>query len=133
VIHSDEVPRKQSDQTATEAAYWNAFKAIEALAGEPGNEQRFRERLVAMGINPDEPVGLREQLPLIRRIREVHRTRDARAGHGHRSKTHGSKPIAYRELLDAQVLAHACIFLYLDHRGAFVTHDFFVWPERRET
>ena len=117
VMRSDEFPARQADRAAVESAFVESFKAIEAMVGEPGDEQRLRRRLVNMGIDPDEPVGYTEDLSIVRRIRDVHRTRDKRAGHGYRPQ--GVAPITYRELMNAQALARACILMHLDHLGAF--------------
>ncbi len=59
VMHSDELPVRQSDRTAVEGAFLDAFKAVEALVGEPGHDEvRFRKRLIDRGIDPDEPAHL---------------------------------------------------------------------------
>ncbi len=130
VMHSDEQPQSQADRAAVESAFLEAFKAIEALAGEPGREERLRKRLTNMGIDPDEPVGYTEKLPIIQRIGQVRDTRDTKAGHGHRPKS--VSPITYRELMNAQALARSCLFMRLDHLGAFVAEDSFVWPHKRD-
>lgn len=105
----DERPTTEADRIRLESSVLNAFRAVEALVGEPGkNEERFRRRLRYAGIDPDEPVGFRgEPQNTIRdRIAWLHGLRDVAASHGRRRR---ADPLSFREVMEAQHLGQAVV------------------------
>jgi hypothetical protein len=106
---NSDLPSSQVERARVETAYQNAFKAIEAVIGEPPkNEKRLRLTLVRNGVNPDEIVGydLYGMKPaketLLKKLIDMHQTRDKMAAHG---KTNVPRAIGYCELKDKQALA----------------------------
>jgi hypothetical protein len=113
--------RAPNDQVAAvkaEAAVWNAFKAVEAIIGDPpSDERRFRGKLTQAGIDPDEEVGyLRwghqgdpsgQREPVSARIRAMSRCRDRRAAHG--SRTSPDRGITFYEIMDFQATSRFCV------------------------
>jgi hypothetical protein len=101
-----------------EQSFHNAFKTIEAVLGgePPSDDARFRRRLSALGVDPDEPVGFGpDKEPLIDVLRRVRETRDARAAHAGRTSA-ATRGITYYELMEAQAAAAAvltCAILHL--------------------
>lgn len=101
---ADVFPESAFGRLKAEQAYHNAFKALEALiGGEPSRDDRkFRERLLAIGIDPDSvdqcSVPGETLMDILKRIRQ---TRDARAAHAGRTKA-STREIAYSELNEAQ-------------------------------
>lgn len=101
-----------TERARIETAYQNAFKAIEAVIGEPPKEERrLRMRLVEAGIDPDETVGYgfyerygaepgKEKL--IKKLTDMHHSRDKKSAHG---RTAIPRTIGYCELKDKQALA----------------------------
>jgi hypothetical protein len=100
------------DRARIEAAFHNAFKAIEALiGGEPARaDAKFRRRLQAIGVDPDEVVGYRgmEREPLFDVLLRVRATRDGRAAHAGRTSAE-RRGITYYELMEAQAAAGAAL------------------------
>jgi hypothetical protein len=94
-----------------EAAFHNAYKAMEALlGGEPPKEiAKLRERLESRSINPDEVAGfagLREDM--LARVIRLQAIRDKRSAHAGRTGVK-SRSISYFELMDAQYAAATAI------------------------
>ena len=103
------IPQSQREKARVETAYQNAFKAIEAIIGEPPKDKgKLRMRLIEAGINPDENVGynLYGMKPgketILKKLVDMHETRDKKAAHG---KTKIPRAIGYCELKDKQALA----------------------------
>lgn len=90
---------------------------IEAIAGEPGNEKRFRQRLSAWGLDYDERVGFgrRRRQRLGDRIRWLQDARDSAAAHGRRRRPN---PFTLFEAMEAQHLAEAVL-----HRALWFTAE----------
>jgi hypothetical protein len=115
----DKAADSQVTQVEIESAVWNAYKAIEAIIGEPPKDERkYRATLIAHGINPEEKVGhcwpslgannpARE--PMADKIRKMAACRDKRAGHG--SRTSPDRRITYYELMDFQACARGCLLI----------------------
>jgi len=99
------------ERQRVETAFHNAFKAIEALVGgEPNNDdRRFRGRLEAVGVDPDELVGFRGQTreALFDVLKRIRGTRDQRAAHA--GRTGARRGISYYELMEAQYGAAAAL------------------------
>lgn len=88
-----------------ESAFLNAYKAIEALVGDKGKdrtEKRYLGRLAAIGIEPSEMVGYREQESIIEKARRYYQMRDAIAAHGLGAY---KRDLLLSEIIDLQALA----------------------------
>jgi len=88
----------------SESAFQNAYKAVEALIGEPGKDRthkKIRERLIAIGVDPDLPVGYVEKRPITERVMAHHKTRDTVTAHGSGKKRRLRLP----DIIDLQALA----------------------------
>jgi hypothetical protein len=118
---NSDLPSSQGEKVRVETAYQNAFKAIEAVIGEPPkDERRLRMRLVEAGIDPDETVGYgfyerygakpgKEKL--IKKLIDMHHSRDKKAAHG---RTGVPRTIGYCELKDKQALAQHILLRHID-------------------
>ncbi len=111
-----DMPSSQAGRARIETAYQNAFKAIEAIIGEPPKDERkLRVKLREAGINPDEEVGyeLYGMEPgkemIIKKLVDMQQARDKKAAHG---VTTISRNIGYCELKDKQALAR---YIVLSH------------------
>lgn len=114
-------PPRKEDQVRVEEAIWNAFRAIEAIIGEPNKDDRkFFQQLRAWSIDPLEPVGYYDDVePIFKKVRKIQANRDSRAAHGRRGhKARREGPITYYELMDAQKLAQHIICWAMDHLSA---------------
>jgi hypothetical protein len=119
--HNSDVPLSHTDRARIETAYQSAFKAIEAVIGEPPKDERgLRMRIAEVGIDPDETVGhsFYERYgarpgkeKLIKKLREMHHTRDKRAAHG---RTRLPRIIGYCELKDKQALAQYILLSHIE-------------------
>jgi hypothetical protein len=111
------VPPSALDRQRVETALLNAWKAIEALiGGEPGKGSRFRNRLIEVGIDPDEQVGFRgrPREALVDVLSRMYETRDARAAHGGPTSAR-KRGITYYELMEAQHATKACLIRAVVH------------------
>jgi hypothetical protein len=108
------------DQATVESAFADLYKSVEILAGEPMSEVGHRQRLIDVGIDPDDVWGDTEKLPIIRWLRGVQKLQD-------RLERHAYPPIDYPELANAQEFVRACLLQHLRSRQAFVAHDSFRW------
>lgn len=72
-----------SDQTRFEDSLQNAFKAIEAIIGDPPkDDNKFFIKLRQIGLDPNEIVGYRNRKAIHKVIRDMNRARDKKAAHG---------------------------------------------------
>ncbi len=72
-------------QAEAEAAFLNAFKAVEALIGEPGSVERVQQSLRQIGVNPKEEFLFgKERIQVAHAVRACLGTRDKVAAHGSR-------------------------------------------------
>jgi len=102
-------PVSRVELTRAENAIQNAFKAIEALIGDPPkDDKRLRSKIKATGLDPDEQVGwnipeygLASQ-SILDQVRKLSEIRDKRAAH---ARTGANRRITYFEMMDAQRLA----------------------------
>ena len=77
------VPLTSSHQTDFENALHNAFKAVEAVIGDPPkDDRRFFRKLREIGLDPLEEVGYTAKKPIHQVIRAMNQARDAKAAHG---------------------------------------------------
>ncbi len=118
-----EPPPLFSERAKVEQAFHNAFKAIEALVGgEPSSkDRRFRDRLVNVGVDPDEMVGYRPtpKEPLFDVLKRIRVTRDKRAAHAGLTSAR-KRGISYYELMEAQAAAAAALRLAVMHLAPIV-------------
>lgn len=115
---NSDTPSSQADRVRVETAYQNAFKAIEAIIGEPPKDKKkLRTKLLEVGINPDEKVGydLYGMKPgkeiILKKIVDMQHNRDKKAAHG---KTNELRNIGYCELKDKQALARYLIASHIE-------------------
>jgi len=97
-------PDNERERLGLENVVLQSFRTIEAVVGEPGNEEKFRARLKAWGMNYDERVGFRGRgkHKLGDRIRWLQDARDSAAAHGKRRRRN---PFTMFEAMEAQHLA----------------------------
>lgn len=118
-----EPPSSSYERAKVEQAFHNTFKAIEALVdGEPpANDRKFRDRLVNVGVDPDEMVGYRPtpKEPLFDVLKRIRETRDARAAHAGRTSA-PKRGISYYELMEAQAGAAAALGRAVVHLAPIV-------------
>jgi len=108
------VPRTSSHQSNSEDALQNAFKAIEAVIGDPPkDDRRFFEKLRGIGIDPLEEVGFDRKVTISALIRRMNEARD-------KCSAHGSTPprlIRHAELLEFQACAEVVVLAALEKAG----------------
>ena len=112
------VPRTSSHQTDFEDALQNAFKAVEAIIGDPPkDDRRFFEKLKNVGIDPLEEVGYQKREAISIVIRRMNEARDKRSAHGSTRQ----RTIRPAELLHFQACAQVIILAALENaRGAAI-------------
>lgn len=113
-----QTPFSQKDIVRAENALFNAFKAIEALIGEPPRDSaKLRRKLSEAGVHPDEIVGWQRghlgpgKEPIMEKIYRLYETRDKRAAH---AKIPRKAALTLYEIMDAQGCARAVLLLALD-------------------
>jgi len=84
VVYGDaQEPQSGREKSTLEAALLGAFKTVEAMLGAlPSDDNRLRRKLHSLGLDPDEPFGFPEQMPLVRFLRIMEDSRDKRSAHG---------------------------------------------------
>ena len=88
-------PNTGSGQSRFEEALHSAFKAIEAIIGDPPrDDRRLFEKLRAIGIDPDEEVGYAEKEKISAVIRSMNTARDKKARTGAPQPSHPSSRAA---------------------------------------
>jgi hypothetical protein len=114
-------PTTGTAQTNFEDALQRAFKAIEANIGDPPkDDRRLLAKLTLHGIDPEEPVGYQEKIPIQEMIRRMNDARDKRAAHG----STRNRGIAIGDLLDFQACAEFIVWSELEHvRGERSNRD----------
>ena len=93
----------------SEQAHWNAFKAVEAILGDPGKDKtgkRIRERMVTRGLDPRAPWGTSGSSDIADAVIATMKLRDPIDAHGWGKE---KRPLRAGEVLDAQSLAHAIL------------------------
>jgi len=115
---NSDIPPSQTQRARIETAYQNAFKAIEAIIGEPTKDERkLRMKLQNAGIDPDEEVGYNlygmkpGKGPLLKKLVDMQQARDKKVAHG---KTSTPRTIGYCELKDKQALARCVILSHIE-------------------
>jgi hypothetical protein len=120
VANNSNIPASQVDRARVETAYQNAYKAIEAIIGEPPKDiKKLRLNLINIGLNPDELVGynLYGMVPakevLLKKIIDMQKNRDKKVAHG---KTIIPRNIGLCELKDKQALTQYVILCAIKSR-----------------
>ncbi|MBD3305484.1 hypothetical protein GF348_03850 [candidate division KSB3 bacterium] len=91
-----------SEQTQMENALQNAFKAVEAVIGDPSKDDRkFFPKLKAVGLHPMGKVDYRTKTPIHQVIRDMNLARDKKSAHGSTS----DRMISVCELMEYQACA----------------------------
>lgn len=113
---SESAPASGAAQNRYEEALQSAFKAIEAVIGDPPkDDRRFFNKLTQIGINPHEEVGYGEKFPIYLVIREMNEARDKKSAHG----ATPNRKIGAAELLNFQACAGEVVLAALEHaRGS---------------
>ena len=103
-------------QTRAENALHNAFKAVEAIIGDPPkDDQKLFQKMSAAGLDPNEPVGYHTEAPLYSVIRTMSRARDTKSAHG----STDDRKLRILEITEYQALAEAVVLAAIEHkRGA---------------
>jgi hypothetical protein len=100
------------EQSRLEDALQNAFKAVEAIIGDPPrDDRRFRAKLVNEGLDPDMLVGYSTELPLDAMIRRMSRARDTKAAHG----STPNRRITIVEMLEYQECAFVVVLKAIEN------------------
>lgn len=116
-------PKRESksryEQLRMEHSFLNAYKAVEAIVGDPGRhaDERFKKRLIKAGVDVAERVGFGSRIPIDEEMIRLQGIRDSRAGHGWKFT---SIPLAYFDLINVQALAKYVISSALEKHGAKV-------------
>jgi hypothetical protein len=98
----DALPRTPSHQTDFEDALQNAFKAIEAVIGDPPRDDRkFFDKIRSIGLDPMEEVGYGAKEAISSVIRKMNEVRDKCSAHGSTRR----RAIRPAELLEFQACA----------------------------
>jgi hypothetical protein len=110
-------PVSEPERLGFENVVLQSFRVIEAIVGEPGKEDRFRQHLAGWGLDYDEAVGFgrRRRGKLGDRIRWLQEARDSAAAHGKRRR---KSPFTLFEAMEAQHLAESTL-----HRALWFTAD----------
>jgi hypothetical protein len=113
---------------SAEGAFQDAYKAIEAVIGDPPSaDEKLAQRLESAGLHANEEVGLVNKRPLLTAIRELNRTRDQRAAHGSTPR----RGLSVLEVLECQKCAQLVLQAALDHITRYkVIEHYFTWQSR---
>jgi hypothetical protein len=116
VMYDDTPPSTGATQNDREDALHSAFKAIEAVIGDPSkNDNRFFATLAKIGIDPAEEAGYLNKIPVHKMIRRMNEARDKRSAHG----STRNRKISAAELLDFQTCAEVIVSAALEkQRGS---------------
>jgi hypothetical protein len=111
VMYDDAPPKTGNSQNNFEDALHSAFKAIEAVIGDPPkDDRRFFAKLKQIGVDPDEPAGYLNIVPIQKMIRRMSEARDKRSAHG----STRNRRITAAELLDFQTCADVIVTLAIE-------------------
>src|SRR5262249_55251785 len=93
-------------------------RRFEAVIGDPPkNSEKFFGRIRGLGIDPHEPVGYENQVPISTLIRQMNEARDKRSAHGSTRR----RTIRPAELLDFQACADVLVLAAVEKaRGSSV-------------
>jgi len=106
-------PLASAVQTKYENALHNAFKAIEAVLGDPPKDDaKFFNKIKSIGLDPDEEVGYIKKDPIHNVIRKMNKARDKKTAHGSTSP----RNITNGELLEYQACAHLIVWFAIEKK-----------------
>jgi hypothetical protein len=116
VMYDDTPPATGAAQNNFEDALHSAFKAIEAVIGDPPkDDRRFFAKLATIGIAPTEEAGYVNKISIHKMIRRMNEARDKRSAHG----STRNRRISPAELLDFQTCAEVIVTAALEReKGA---------------
>jgi len=121
IYEGDWIPSGAYELAQWEGAFHNSYKAIEAIIGDPPKEDaRFRRKLTAMGVDPNEQVGYSKKEPIAKVIREMNLLRDKRVAHG----STPSRGIRLNQMVEFMECAHYVVEQALEQAyggGLFLT------------
>jgi len=105
-------PRLASEQSSLENALQNAFKAIEAVLGDPPkSDPKLESKMRSLGLDPKKKVGYGVKVPLRDAIRRMSTARDKKAAHGNTK----SRILTEREMLEFSSCAKHVLQQVLEH------------------
>ncbi|MDX2267712.1 MAG: hypothetical protein NW208_06370 [Bryobacter sp.] len=114
VVYDDAPPQSAVVRSRYEDALQNAFKAVEAIIGDPPkDDRRLLEKLRLIGIDALEPVGYRVKEPIADVIRSMCAARDKKSAHG----STRDRLIKPNELLEFQACAAVLVLAGLESNG----------------
>jgi hypothetical protein len=109
IAEDPSVPASRKNAVEVETAVQDAFKAVEALIGDPpADDSRLARKLANIGVEPDRMIGFdrfghsAHSETVIRKIRKMNLARDKRVAHGATPKP---RAVTYYELMDFQECA----------------------------
>lgn len=106
-------PPTREELPRLEAAFQDAYKAIEAIVGDPSSDpRRFTLQLSAAGLSPTSQVGVFTKRELSEAIRALNDTRDRLVAHGSSPRRNA---IDLRDVIDAQGCAEFILVHSLRH------------------
>jgi hypothetical protein len=111
-LNNTKIGANRSALAASEGAFQDAYKAIEAIIGQPpGDDKKLISKLLGAGCDPYADVGFDEELTRWEAIRRVEEIRNSRAAHG------GSpnRGLAVLEVVACQIWAKEIIRAHIDH------------------
>lgn len=111
--HMDCAATTGAEQTSFERALQDAFKAVEAVVGDPPKDDRkFFRKIRKAGLDPHQELGYPDAMELHRVIRDMNEARDKKAAHGSTKP----RPITIGELLDYQACARHVVSRAVEHK-----------------
>jgi hypothetical protein len=100
-----------SEQSNIENALQNAFKAIEAIIGDPPKDDgKFFSRIRSTGLGPNDAVGYTSKRPLHEVIRAMNEARDKKSAHG----STPDRIITIAEMMEYQACAHLVVWAAIE-------------------
>ncbi|MGA3050709.1 MAG: hypothetical protein ABSE00_02175 [Chitinispirillaceae bacterium] len=109
------VPITSGAQSKFENSLQNAFKAIEALIGDPPKDDRkLFHKLKEIGVNPSLEFDTLERKPIHTIIRKMNDARDKKSAHGSTPRKKPEDLIAAKELMEYQFCARFIILTAIE-------------------
>jgi hypothetical protein len=103
------------EQNLLETALQNAFKAIEAVIGDPPkNDRKLALKLRSVGLDFQEEVGYGDKVKLGQVIRRINSARDRKAAHGSTSP----RTIRIADMMEYQACARYIVTAALEHEAS---------------
>jgi len=108
---ADSTSTTKREQNILEAALHNAFKAIEAVIGDPPrNDEKLFARLRAIRLDPHEIVGHENKEELFKVIRKMNLARDKKSAHG----STRNRTLTLGEVFDYQCCSKYVVYCALE-------------------